>query len=342
MTPHDVMLLLHIQGLRHGAWLVQRVRQQIARLTRGLVAALHELDLPRTRRQAGAALGLGLPILGDLVHSTYVDIAEEMQDESGALAVQHMIQLVADLNTLEDTPTPLRAPSANVVLVAVAQTLFPSSTQGTTPSATATEWWRRQAVKVTQAVSDQVRAGTVAGESDTQLTQRLTGTRALQYRDGLMSRVSRAAEVVAQAQAAMAPVQGTVAVARANRTQVTALQHSSIMDERTTDICRARDGKQWTSDTQAPIGHTLPFLPPPCHFGCRSMLLLVLVDAPVMVEAAQPLRAFVVRQSVREQRAMLGTAAFRAWEAGALDETALVQALTRRALPFETHEGAIV
>lgn len=108
------------------------------------------------------------------------------------------------------------------------------------------------------------------------------------------------------------------------------------------DICRQRDGKQWTSDTQAPIGHALPFLPPPCHFGCRSMLLLALVDVPVMAQAAQPLRAFVARQSVREQRAMLGTAAFRQWEAGTLDETALVQALTRRALPFETHEGAIV
>lgn len=342
MTPHDVMLFLHIQGLRHGAWLRQRVRQHLARLTRGLAAALHELDLPRTRRQAGAALGLGLPILGDLIHSAYVDIEEEMQDESGALAVQHTTQLVAELNALEDTANPLTVPSASVVLLAVTQALFPSSTQGTTPSATATEWWRRQAVKVTQAVSDQVRAGTVAGESETALTQRLTGTRALQYRDGLMSRVSRAAEVVAQAQATMAPVQGTVAVARANRAQVTALQHSSILDERTTAICRERHAKQWTSATFEPLGHALPYLPPPCHFGCRSMLLLVLVGAPVMVETAQPVRAFVARQSVREQRAMLGTTAFRAWEAGTLDDAALVQALTQRALPLETHEGVVV
>lgn len=49
----------------------------------------------------------------------------------------------------------------------------------------------------------------------------------------------------------------------------TGWQHVSVMDSRTTEICRQRNGKQWDMDKD-PIGHNLAFALPPLHPNCRS------------------------------------------------------------------------
>lgn len=49
----------------------------------------------------------------------------------------------------------------------------------------------------------------------------------------------------------------------------------SVLDARTSDVCRRYAGRRWSIDHQ-PIGHRLPFYAgPPRHWGCRSSLLLV-------------------------------------------------------------------
>jgi hypothetical protein len=54
-----------------------------------------------------------------------------------------------------------------------------------------------------------------------------------------------------------------------------AFQHISVLDGRTSGICRARAGRLWTLEG-APIGHTLPFFRPPLHWNCRSHLVAVM------------------------------------------------------------------
>lgn len=49
-------------------------------------------------------------------------------------------------------------------------------------------------------------------------------------------------------------------------------QHISTLDLKTTFICVARDGFQWTLEYK-PIGHKLPFRNVPIHFRCRSVIL---------------------------------------------------------------------
>jgi hypothetical protein len=54
-----------------------------------------------------------------------------------------------------------------------------------------------------------------------------------------------------------------------------AFQHISVLDGKTSGICRARAGKLWTLEG-APIGHTLPFARPALHWNCRSHLIAVM------------------------------------------------------------------
>lgn len=51
-------------------------------------------------------------------------------------------------------------------------------------------------------------------------------------------------------------------------------QHLSTLDGRTTPICRARDLLMWDLNNE-PIGHNFEFLQPPLHFGCRSIIRLI-------------------------------------------------------------------
>lgn len=54
-----------------------------------------------------------------------------------------------------------------------------------------------------------------------------------------------------------------------------AFQHISVLDGKTSGICRARANRLWTLEG-APIGHTLPFYRPPLHWNCRSHLIAVM------------------------------------------------------------------
>lgn len=49
---------------------------------------------------------------------------------------------------------------------------------------------------------------------------------------------------------------------------------SAVLDERTTDFCRAMDGKKFAVDD--PIWRTLGA--PPAHFGCRSLLVPITIN----------------------------------------------------------------
>jgi hypothetical protein len=59
---------------------------------------------------------------------------------------------------------------------------------------------------------------------------------------------------------------------------VKAVQWVSTLDTRTSEICRLRDGLQYTTDTHKPIGHKVPWLGGPgrAHWQCRSSSVPVL------------------------------------------------------------------
>jgi len=64
---------------------------------------------------------------------------------------------------------------------------------------------------------------------------------------------------------------------KANADIIRGVQWMAILDNRTSDICKALDGQAWTLDGAKLPGTVHDFQgPPPAHFNCRSTLIPVL------------------------------------------------------------------
>lgn len=121
-------------------------------------------------------------------------------------------------------------------------------------------------------IRDAVRIGYIEGQTTAQIMQRLRGTRARGFADGLVELDRRSLESVIRT-----AINHTAATTRdrfndENGDIIKAIEWNSTLDSRTTEICMLRDGKRYTNDTHKPIGHQLPWLSGPgkAHWGCRS------------------------------------------------------------------------
>ena len=112
-------------------------------------------------------------------------------------------------------------------------------------------------------IRDAVRMGMVEGQTVDQIAKRIRGTRALQYKDGLMEINRRGAQAMVRT-----AVNHTATAARdltyaKNQDVIKAVQWISTLDHRTTPICKALDGKTFPVD-EGPR--------PPAHINCRSTI----------------------------------------------------------------------
>jgi SPP1 gp7 family putative phage head morphogenesis protein len=118
-----------------------------------------------------------------------------------------------------------------------------------------------------QRIRDAVRIGFVENQTVAQIVQRIRGSRALGYADGLLQIDRRHAEAVVRT-----AIQHTANYARdsfysSNAELIKGLRWVATLDSRTSPICRARDGKVY-SLKNGPR--------PPAHWNCRSVMTPVL------------------------------------------------------------------
>jgi hypothetical protein len=275
----EAFLRLHSAGMRHGEALAQQTRRLLLALQAQLRQHILMYDPMQAlqRSQQAWLLTSLLTAIAEAIDMTYQEIETMLEDASLALALQYADQLAS---VLKDTHETIMFDPGNVtpaLTVALRTTPFPSAATGTQPSAVASAWWLRQGVVLTQRAQDQMRAGVLAGELGTVLAHRLTGTPAFRGKDGLMAQALRTAEMVAQAQAAMALMRAVEALTEANPGRVVYLEHVSTLDERTSALCTDRDGKRFDPMTHEPIGHEFPYLSGcPYHPNCRSLIKPVL------------------------------------------------------------------
>jgi hypothetical protein len=140
-------------------------------------------------------------------------------------------------------------------------------------------------------IRETIANGFVSNRTTDQIVRDLRGTRALKYEDGVFNRSRREVEAVVRT-----AVGHTAAFTRdrfeeANVALIKAVSWVSTLDSRTTQMCRIRDGLQYTRDTHKPIGHNIPWLAGPSrlHWCCRS------ISAPVaksMRELGLPIEDF--------------------------------------------------
>jgi hypothetical protein len=140
------------------------------------------------------------------------------------------------------------------------------------------EWTQSIEAQRMARLRDAVRMGVVEGQTTAQIVQKVRGTRALKFTDGLLDIDRRHAESVVRT-----AINHVAAVARnefhaANDDIIKAVKWSSTLDSRTSALCRVRDGLEYSATTHKPLGHSIPWLggPGQIHWCCRSSSVPVL------------------------------------------------------------------
>lgn len=189
-------------------------------------------------------------------------------------------------------------------------------------------------------IRDAVRMGFVQQESIGQIVQRVRGTRARAYKDGLLEIDRRGAEAVVRT-----AISHTAGFTRdrfheANADLVKAQAWTSTLDSRTSEGCRIRDGLQYEPvSPYKPIGHKVPWLGGPgrLHWQCRSTAVPVVKswrelglnidEAPASTRASMDgqvaedttFAAWIKRQPAARQIEVLGPTRAKLMRSGGLD-----------------------
>lgn len=130
-------------------------------------------------------------------------------------------------------------------------------------------------------IRDAVRSGIVDGKPTAEIVRTIMGTRAERYADGILQKSRRDLESVVRSAVSSAAEVASDKVFEANRALISHVEWISILDNRTTVMCRIRDRLPYTLGTYKPIGHNVPWLAGPgrLHFCCRSSKWPVLKSA---------------------------------------------------------------
>lgn len=123
------------------------------------------------------------------------------------------------------------------------------------------EWFSGLSETQAQRINDTVKIGITEGQTTDQIVRAVKGTRANNYRDGILEIDRRNAAAIARTAIQHVSDRAGASVWDANADIVMGVQWVSTLDSRTSAICRSRDGKIYKLDKAPAI---------PAHFGCRS------------------------------------------------------------------------
>jgi SPP1 gp7 family putative phage head morphogenesis protein len=129
------------------------------------------------------------------------------------------------------------------------------------------EWYQGLEAGSRDRLRGTVRMGVVEGQTTDQIVKRVTGTQALQYKDGIQEVSRRGAEAMVRTS-----INHTVNASRtetyaSNADVIKGVQWVATLDGRTTIICASRDGQVFPIDSGPR---------PPAHTNCRSTTAPVL------------------------------------------------------------------
>lgn len=166
------------------------------------------------------------------------------------------------------------------------------------------EWFGSAIAADARAITQQIRMGVLQGETIDQLARRLSGTRAMGYRDGVMTITRRNATMLVRTAVNHVSNAAREMVHTANADLVGALRWFSTLDGRTTAICQDRSGRLvLIGMTRAPEGALLlepQTARPPAHIGCRSIMVPAIDSDGLALRLAD--RPFVRDTRTRRQR----------------------------------------
>lgn len=129
------------------------------------------------------------------------------------------------------------------------------------------DWFKALSLQTQQKVARQIMVGVTEGEGIDKIVRRIVGTRANQYRDGVLERTRHDVESVVRT--AVAGVSDNVrdGTFKANADIIKAVQWTATLDTRTCAVCMALDGQAFEID-KGPHA--------PRHWQCRCSRVPVL------------------------------------------------------------------
>lgn len=158
-------------------------------------------------------------------------------------------------------------------------------------------------------IEQQIRIGMAEGEGTEQIIRRLVGTRTNAFGDGAYTVTRRRAEMVVRTSVNHVSNAAHYETIRENPDLFPQYAWLSILDNRTTPICRQRAGKVYRAG-KGPV--------PPAHPSCRSTI--VAVDPGDEDETPVPTYSeWMDRQPAAVQKDVLGPTRYRLWKKGGLE-----------------------
>lgn len=189
---------------------------------------------------------------------SYTRLAK-LETAAAAQAINGVLNV--ELASSRLTPQRLKAVASNVLI----------------EGAPSKEWWAKQSKEFTDAFKFQMRLGLVNNETIQQLVQRVRGTKANGFKDGLMQTSTRKAQALVRSSVMAVANTARLELYKENEDVIKGVQWLSTLDSRTTDICKGLDGQAWYNDGRKMPGTTLDYRgPPPAHWNCRSTMVPVM------------------------------------------------------------------
>ncbi len=124
------------------------------------------------------------------------------------------------------------------------------------------EWMSELEEDKAALIRNAVRMGYIEGETTDQIVRRIRGTRSQKYADGLLEITRRNAQAIVRTAVQHTSSFAAQRMYEENSDIIKAVRYTSVLDTRTTAICRARSGKVF------PLGEKRPAIP--AHINCRS------------------------------------------------------------------------
>lgn len=291
-------LLRHATNLQgYEEALVERVIRIINATERDLVAQLTDrlealgagsVTITKFRRQRLEEM---LARIRDIRRRAWTEVNQTLRVELTDLAreeAEFVREAFEEAVQIENVA--LAAPTVAAIRAAAMEAPFRMNSEA---ARTLAEWMASLREADQRRLEEALRIGYLEGEDVNTLVRRVRGTRANRYRDGLLQITRRQVETVVRTAVSHFANSARDTVWEANADVILGLQWVSTLDGRTTDICRARDGKV------APLGNNEvpPGLPrldppnarPPAHANCRSVMVAI-----VSPEGVVGRRPFVV------------------------------------------------
>jgi SPP1 gp7 family putative phage head morphogenesis protein len=129
------------------------------------------------------------------------------------------------------------------------------------------DWYKDLEAGAYRRLRDSIRMGYVEGRTTDQMVRDIRGTRAQQYRDGILEISRRGAEATVRTAVNHTATMARNVTYKENAGVIKGVRWVSTLDARTSAVCRGRDGKVYPLDSGPR---------PPAHINCRSSTAPVL------------------------------------------------------------------